>query len=136
MTFDAMRRRCALFLGAGLLSASAALGALYNWTGIGVMGDVAHDNCNDEHNWIKFSGEGHSQWPSHGTDIVTIDDVTPEDEVEQNVADHDILQLLLGDGHTLNLTKGMLVKRVLECEGVVKLKGNGTLEVGSDENAI
>ncbi|MCC7292346.1 MAG: hypothetical protein IT449_09835, partial [Phycisphaerales bacterium] len=37
---------------------------------------------------------------------------------------------------TLNLTKGMLVKRVLECEGVVKLKGNGTLEVGSDENAI
>lgn len=110
----------------------------FKWTGgaYNSNSNTANDNWSDEHNWEKTEGETERLWPHHENDVAVIDDDNPEDEVEQDHDGLNVRSLFLGDGHTLNLTKGMFVKGVLECEGVVKLKGNGTLEVGSNDNPI
>ncbi|MCC7291505.1 MAG: hypothetical protein IT449_05525 [Phycisphaerales bacterium] len=129
-------KQIALLMAVALLALCALPGLSspdqFKWTGNAFNSNTntANDNWNDENNWENISNEHDRKWPSTQGDVVTIDDTSPQAEVEQNKDNNlTINSLTLGDGHTLNLTQGLTIGATLECEGTVKLKGNGTLTV-------
>ncbi len=104
----------------------------FRWTG---SSQPTNDNWDDANNWENLSS-GERDWPSQDGedepwDSAAIDDTNPQATVEQNVSAFtpNLFNLTIGDDHTLNLTRPIWVRGVLQCDGEVTLTGANNLTV-------
>lgn len=104
-------------VGGFLVSASAALGALYNWTGNGANG-----NWSTAWNWSV----GGLTYPGYNDDAV-INDPAPLNTVIVN-ADRTVRNLSVGDGMNVQLDNNLAVSPTTT-PGTGKLAVNGSVDL-------